>query len=86
MSYCSPSPCNHHHLQPPLHNTGLYTARSIRSFLSFNSSGPELRATTKLGPQTHPQQSQIWGVLKKLEVSVHVMDMGACMLAVADVR
>ena len=60
-------------LQPPLRSTDfIQSARFSGSTVMVQSSEPQ----TRLGPQTHPRQSQILGVLKKLEFFEHGMNMG----------
>ena len=53
--------------QLPLNNTDFIQRSFLLSFLSFNSGGPELRATNKIRPVNAPTAVPEFGGIKKLE-------------------
>ena len=73
-------------LQPPLRNTDFIRSSLDLSFLSFNSGGPELRATNKIRPANAPTTVPDFGGIKKRDFLQHGMNMGTCRSAVADAR
>ena len=54
-------------LQLPLRNTDFIRSSLLLSFLSFNSGGPELRATSKIRPANAPTAVPDLGGIKKVE-------------------